>query len=153
MRLYASYVGLIAFFIPNIMYGAIEPTTAVLERMEGYAEQYHVSLGLAKSIVRCESGFNPYAVGPTKDHGYWQFVFRFWGKELAAKGWDIYKPEDNLEAGFWVLSQYGTFPWRNSQKCWSPLAHVVTKKKEVAKAPDVGEFYRTPSGLIVFVAS
>lgn len=34
-------------------------------------------------------------------------------------GWDIDDPNDNLEAGFWILSNYGTQPWSASKACWN----------------------------------
>lgn len=148
--LYASILGLLAFALPSNLKAYSEPPVGLLNTMKAHAERYHVDLELAKKIVWCESAYNPLAKGPTKDHGFFQFVYRFWGKELAGKGWDIYVPEDNLEAGFWVLSEYGTWPWRHSQHCWGKLA-TKTYPQPLPQNSAIPRAWILPSGLVVIL--
>ena len=78
---------------------------------------------LILKIIKCESGGKPYAKGYNKngtvDYSYWQINNYWWEKELARKGWDIKVPEQNLEAGFYLISTYGVKLWSASAHCWS----------------------------------
>lgn len=91
--------------------------------MQSLAYKYKVDVALAQRIMTCESRVYSRAINlnkdGTRDWGYWQINDYWWHDTLLKKGWDIHKPEDNLEAGFYILSKYGTKPWTASQKCWS----------------------------------
>lgn len=91
-----------------------------------YSNKYGVSEELARNIMWCESRISPDAVNHNRredgtvwssDWGYWQFNDYYWEKRLKELGWDMYIPEQNLEAGFYVLSVEGRKPWVASNNC------------------------------------
>jgi hypothetical protein len=97
------------------------------ERLNVFAEKYGVNVMLAKNIIFCESKFHQNAINENKtkegevwsrDWGYWQINDYYWKEDLKEKGWDITVPEQNLEAGFYLLKTYGTKLWKASQHCW-----------------------------------
>lgn len=85
--------------------------------------KYGVNERLASEIIRCESGYRPEARNTKAkvgvDIGYWQLNSYYWEEEMLSRGWDIYNPVDNLEAGFWLLAQQGSTPWNWSKHCWN----------------------------------
>lgn len=87
--------------------------------------QYNIDEDLARRIIQCESQFVEDAVGRDAvvgtDHSYWQFNSHYWEQDMLERGWDIYDPQDNLEAGFWLLSRDGTKHWNASKGCWQRL--------------------------------
>lgn len=93
-----------------------------------YAIEYSVNESLARRIMSCESGLKSSALNVnyrdgiawSKDHGYWQINDFHWETYMNERGWDIYNPDHNLEAGFWMLQTYGKEPWSASAKCHSP---------------------------------
>ena len=94
-----------------------------------YAQTYGVSADLAQRIMWCESRLNANALNYNKDEegiiwstdiGYWQLNDYYWSGELLKQGWEIDVPRDNLEAGFYLLSKYGTILWEASEFCHSP---------------------------------
>lgn len=80
---------------------------------------------IAISIMRCESGIRPEALGynyrkgklHSKDWSYWQINDKYWLDYYAKLGFNIKNPEHNLEVGFLLLSTDGVWPWRASFKC------------------------------------
>ena len=87
------------------------------------SNKYGVSQPLVEAIIFCESGERPHVVGTDavvgKDIGYWQINTYFHTETSQRMGLDIYDPADNLEYGFWLLSEQGTQPWSASEYCWS----------------------------------
>lgn len=82
---------------------------------------FGVSPALALEIIRCESDFAPYAVNYNKnsqDYSFWQ-INSGWNEFLYSRGFNPYDPDSNLEAGFYLLSLYGTTPWNASKSCWA----------------------------------
>ena len=106
-----------------------EPTLD--ERISILAEKYGVNETAARRIMKCESGMNPNAVGYnyrwdkelgkkvvwSKDIGYWQMNTYYQKGDMLRKGWDIFNPLDNLEAGFYLFSKQGGQPWSASYYC------------------------------------
>ena len=91
-----------------------------------YSMKYGVSETVALSLMNCESEFDPNAENPnfdeegvhwSTDYGYWQLNDYHQEETMANMGWDIRNPQDNLEAGFWLLSTAGTTPWGASNPC------------------------------------
>jgi soluble lytic murein transglycosylase-like protein len=97
-------------------------TETLAEKINLLSVKYGVDENLAKRIIYCESGNKPqakrYNTNDTIDYSYWQINNYWWEKELAKKGWDIKIPEQNLEAGFYLLSNYGSKLWNWSKHCW-----------------------------------
>jgi len=70
------------------------------------------------------------------------FAFKYYNIDIPAKlgfetelrrevqDLDIFVPEDNLEAGFYVLSKYGTLPWHASRPCWIRAINVSYSTKK-----------------------
>lgn len=124
----AVWAGLIASVtypiatIPQV-YGYYSTSTPTLaEKIENYANLFDVNPLLSKEIIRCESGFDPYATGTQAhigiDVGYWQINSYYHTEEALNRGFDIYEPEDNLRYGFLLLKEFGTAPWSASRSCW-----------------------------------
>lgn len=92
-----------------------------------YALQYEVSETLAREIMRCESGLKPNAINHNKrngevwssDYSYWQINDYYHAERFKKIGWDITNPEDNLEAGFYLLATEGSGHWSASRHCWN----------------------------------
>jgi hypothetical protein len=89
---------------------------------------YKVDEDLARKIIKCESTIYKHkAINENLDElgnvwsidvGYWQ-INDYWHEETAKKlGFDIYDEWDNLEYGFYLFKNYGTKPWKASEKCW-----------------------------------
>ena len=93
------------------------------ELISYYAEKYNVDEVLARNIIYCESRFledaTNYKAVVGVDVGLFQFNTHYWQSYMAEKGLDIYKTEDNIEAGMWLLSVEGSAPWKWSKPCWS----------------------------------
>lgn len=93
----------------------------VYEKIHTLSKKYGVPEQVAIDIMRCESKLNPMAVNHQavvgKDIGYWQLNSYYWEEEMLRLGWDIYNPDDNLEAGFWLYSKQGAQPWSWSAHC------------------------------------
>ncbi len=91
------------------------------ERIPILALIYGVDEDLAWAIIHCESSWRPRALNLNKnltvDHSYWQ-VNTVWIEKMSIIGFDVTNPDQNLEAGFWILSKYGVGPWSASKKCW-----------------------------------
>ena len=85
------------------------------------AKQYNVDENKVMAILNCESRFIPDAINTntngTKDYSYWQINSIHKNRALEL-GYDILKPEDNLEFGFILLSTEGDRHWNSSKKCW-----------------------------------
>lgn len=90
-------------------------------RIHDLSIEYKVDESLARRIIKCESNFKPFAIhyntNKTTDHSYWQ-VNTVWQSYMLDRGLDITMPDENLEAGFMILSQYGSGPWKYSKDCW-----------------------------------
>ncbi len=86
------------------------------------AIKYGQDEGLARRIIKCESFTYAYATGTKavvgKDIGYFQINSFYHENRARSLGFNIYDWRDNLEYGFWLLSENGTSPWKASQKCW-----------------------------------
>lgn len=97
-----------------------EPTLD--EWISVYSFQYNVDKELVRDIIRCESGFNSEAINTKavrgQDIGIWQINTYYWEEELLKQGFNIHDPKDNLEAGFYLLSKYGSKLWDWSKHCW-----------------------------------
>ena len=86
-----------------------------------------MSASISEAIIKCESGGKAYAkninyrdgVPWSEDIGYWQINDYYHRESLLELGWDIYKPEDNLEAGFFLMKTQGVQPWDASKFCWN----------------------------------
>lgn len=106
----------------NGPYSDVNPLT----RLSELSEKYGVSQAISERIIQCESGGVAEAkninyidgIPWSEDVGYWQINNYFHEESLALLGWDIYNPEDNLEAGFFLLSTQGLQPWDASSFCW-----------------------------------
>lgn len=89
------------------------------------ASHYGVDQRLAWDIVTCESRFDQSATNTnsdmSKDFGYWQINNEYHEADAKKAGYDIYKPEDNLEYGFLLLKSDGTRHWKASEPCWKDL--------------------------------
>lgn len=86
---------------------------------------YGVDENVARAIIMCESQFDPRInttlnKDKTWDYGFWQ-LNSIHIKEYAEIGFRIYDTDENLEAGFYMLSKDGTGPWYSSKSCWGPL--------------------------------
>ena len=85
--------------------------------------KYKVDSKIASKIIFCESSNLPDAKrindNETIDYSYWQINNHYWQKDMLKLGLDITNPEDNLEAGFYLYSQYGNKLWNWSSKCWN----------------------------------
>jgi hypothetical protein len=85
------------------------------------SQKYNQNPQLASNIIFCESYNNPNAYhfnkNKTADYSYWQ-INSIWKKTLEEKGWNIKDPQDNLEAGFYLLKTYGDHLWNWSRPCW-----------------------------------
>lgn len=101
------------------------PEESFEEQVERLAKEYQVDKTLALSIMRCESNLRPEAINVNKnktiDYSYWQINNYYWEDYMLERGWDIKNPNDNLEAGFYLLSVSGTAPWIWSKPCWSAI--------------------------------
>lgn len=98
-----------------------EPKTIESE-IDRLSALYGVDKEKATKIIICESNKKPDAIRVnttgTIDYSYWQINDFYWSKQMADIGWDITNPEDNLEAGFYLLSKYGDSLWGWSKYCW-----------------------------------
>ena len=98
-----------------------EPTPQ--ELVSNYAEEYGVDLKLANAIISCESRYNENAIGTLavvgEDVGLWQINSYFHKQTALSMGLDIYKVEDNIKYGFYLLSTEGVRHWYPSKLCWS----------------------------------
>jgi len=121
-------------------------------KIEEFSKEYQVDEKLARRIIRCESANRSDAINRGKistDYSYWQIADIFWKKEMMDLGWDITDPEDNLEAGFYILKTYGSWPWKASLHCHgvklqNPKPQIITKKL-------TPRLWILPSGLVVFM--
>lgn len=108
---------------PLISSADIEPPMKLDDKIVYLARQYVVNEELAREIINCESAGKSDAVNVntngSRDYSYWQINDYYWKAPLAKRGWDITIPDQNLEAGFWILSNYGSSPWVWSAHCWS----------------------------------
>jgi hypothetical protein len=104
-----------------------EPVILIVEKtydteVSRLAIKYGQDEALARKIIFCESTVYSGAVGNHavvgKDIGYWQINTYFHESDALKMGYNIYKWEDNLEYGFWLLSKQGTQPWSASRGCW-----------------------------------
>lgn len=91
----------------------------IAHQIDVLSKKYDVNRELAEKIMSCESSFIKDAthknVNGTTDHGIWQINSETWDKELQKKGLD----PKGLEAGFYILANYGTKEWNASKACWS----------------------------------
>jgi hypothetical protein len=103
----------------------IPPT--LTEQIDTLAAKYEVSAALATRIIECESRDLPNALRANKnaegiiwsyDYSYWQINSHYWQKQMMSLGFDITNPQQNLEAGFYILKHYGKEQWSWSEKCW-----------------------------------
>jgi soluble lytic murein transglycosylase-like protein len=101
----------------------IEPVKTLESEINRLSTKYSVDKNLAFAILNCESNLNPNAINVNKnktiDYSYWQINNYYWSKELSSLGFDITNPEQNLEAGFYLLNKYGSGLWIWSKPCWS----------------------------------
>jgi soluble lytic murein transglycosylase-like protein len=101
------------------------------EKIEVLSAKYGVPVARAKAIIWCESKTKPDAVRKnyrvdsngesyvwSRDIGYWQLNTYWQGNAMARMGYNIYNPEQNLEAGFVLYSKEGSKPWKWSEWCW-----------------------------------
>lgn len=96
-------------------------TTSLAMQVHLLSQKYDQDESQASAIIACESGTNALAVNHNKDsidYSYWQINDKTWSSYFKKKGLDIKDPGDNLIAGFIILKQEGTKPWRYSSKCW-----------------------------------
>lgn len=104
----------------------VEPPPETLEaKITRLSVEYEVDEKVALAIMKCESGLRPEAINVNKnetiDYGLWQINNFYWEDYMFEMGWDIKNPDDNLEAGFYLLSVSGTAPWIWSKHCWSAI--------------------------------
>ncbi len=127
-------LSLAAAWSTNAVVSSYVSSTPLVEREMSVDQYIHflaklnrVNERLARAIIGCESHDNPEAahhnfhgkVEWSRDVGYFQLNNVYQQAAMAAKGWDIYKPEDNLQAGFYILKTQGSAPWTWSKWCWS----------------------------------
>ena len=89
-------------------------------RLNYLSRIWDVSYSLVSAITFCESNHNVLAISKTNDFGLWQ-INHVWDGELKKLGLDRKDENDNIIAGFYILKNYGTWPWKASQKCWKKL--------------------------------
>lgn len=101
----------------------LDDITVLREEISIRSKTLGLDLDLVNKIIQCESAFKPYAINYNKngtiDYGYWQINNYWWEEYLLEKGWNIKLPEENLEAGFYLLDTYGTKLWYPSEFCWN----------------------------------
>lgn len=82
--------------------------------------QPSVAESMILTIISCESSNNAqarhYNKNKTIDYSYFQ-INSIWKIFFKKKGWDIANPEQNLEAGFYLLKTRGIQDWRFSSDC------------------------------------
>ena len=114
---------------PTIAEVATTTNEQLSDEIDGLAKQYGVNATVAQDIIKCESQDKPDALRKnytngsltSEDKSYWQINDRYWQVPLQKMGWDINNPQQNLEAGFYLLSKYGTKLWSWSKPCWGRL--------------------------------
>ena len=113
------------------------------EKIGVLAEKYDVSPTLAAKIIWCESTNRPLIkhknTDGSIDRSYWEINDYWWEPEWVQRrglpNYDITDPDQNLEAGFAMMSIAGTTPWLASKPCWSDRNltvddnNVITIKK------------------------
>ena len=111
-------MGLLLSLIPQF---AVAQPDNFTTKVHYLADKYEVNPELALRIMNCESKLNPLAINHntngTTDYSYWQ-LNSIWRKQMSDNDLDIKDPDQNLEAGFIILSEYGTNQWRDSKTCW-----------------------------------
>jgi hypothetical protein len=87
-----------------------------VEQWRPLVEEYFPAADVewALAIIRCESGGNPNAVGPTNDHGLFQHLGQYWADRSSRAGWagaSIYDPEASVAVAAWLLATGGKSHW------------------------------------------
>ncbi len=91
------------------------------------AKKYKQDENLARKIIDCESkaysraenkNYDENGVWWSTDYGPWQ-INNYYHEDTANKmDLDIHDQWDNLEYGFYLMSEEGTDPWNASAYCW-----------------------------------
>lgn len=88
-----------------------------------YSNKYGVDEKLARCIIQAESSFKPDATNTKAkrgiDKGFWQINSFYWEEGMSKQNFDINIPNENLEAGFYLLHTHGTKLWNWSKTSWS----------------------------------
>lgn len=109
------------FNVPSKTVYAVQELT-LDQKIDKYADEYHVNSTVVRAIISCESGGDPDAVGTIavigKDIGAWQINDHFHEKRANKLGLNIYNQDDNLRYGMVLLFEQGTSPWKASRGCW-----------------------------------
>lgn len=87
-----------------------------------YAAEYDQDPYTALDIMYCESGFKN-VPSPTNDIGPMQ-INLIHAQEASKMGLDLDNYEDNIQYGFYLMSQQGLKPWSSSENCWE--SHPVS---------------------------
>ena len=56
------------------------------------------------------------------DMGRFQINAVVWAKQAEALGYDLRTPEGNTQMARYIFENYGSMPWRSSEKCWSRVS-------------------------------
>ena len=138
-----KYLLYLLFCFPLVSFAQIpqEPTTQQLqnrllavpkielitfgEKVFAYAFKYGLDnedVSNSLKIMKCESSIRPDALNTKNsdgswDYSWWQINNKRWENYLKDRGLDIKVPEQNLEAGFLLYSQFGVKLWKPSIKC------------------------------------
>ena len=81
---------------------------------------------LLGKIARCESGGRHFEkngdllVGKSNPHdlGKYQINALYWKKKADKLGYDLFTEAGNEAMALWLYRQYGTAPWKRSERCW-----------------------------------
>lgn len=95
-----------------------------------YCEGQHYSASVNRNYHYVPIGVDPKGkitykkVLWSSDWGHWQLNDYYHLKVASKMGLDIKDEWDNLEYGFWLLSEQGTQPWKASKYCWKKALPV-----------------------------
>jgi len=84
------------------------------QRTRYYATKYGVEPNFMVSVVRCESGFRPWAVGKAGEIGLPQFMrgtFYGFAKQYGLEGYDIQNPEHALDLMARMFADGYSYHW------------------------------------------
>jgi soluble lytic murein transglycosylase-like protein len=93
----------------DIVYDRLADEIIVASKKSG--EKYNIPPILILSVMQAESSFNLNAFSKEKAKGLMQINTAVWGDQLRkagiiSKDSDIYDPQNNIEAGCFILRQY-----------------------------------------------
>ena len=88
-----------------------------------YSQEYKQDPYIVMDIISCEGGFDKIKTSPTNDVGPMQ-INKIHIPEAEKMGLNIYKHDDNIHYGIYLMSEKGLKPWSSSEKCW--IKHPIS---------------------------